>query len=365
MQPPFKVLIVGVGNMGFSHAKAYVGMDSCDVVGLVSREIQKYPQVIQYFKQVPTFADFYAAFKQTKPDIVVISTYPDTHSEFAIYAMENGAHVFVEKPLANNLADAKKVVDVARRFGRKLLVGYILQHHPSWEAFLQAGAALGRPLVIRLNLNQQSAGDAWRIHKNILASGLVPIVDCGVHYLDFMCRLLNQRPVRVHAMGAKLSDDCAVDNYGQLQVTFEDGSVGWYEAGWGPMMSECAGFVKDIIGPKGSVSMMPAPLTAEDTDTGTSADVQSHIRAERLRVHSSALTADGEFAHKDELINMDEEPDHDALCFREQSYLVDAIVNDVDLEPMWQSAIVSLEIAFAADKSAREGCVISLDSVDK
>ena len=39
-------------------------------------------------------------------------------------------------------------------------------------------------------------------------------------------------------------------NYGQLQVTFDDGSVGWYEAGWGPMMSETAFFVKDVIGPE-------------------------------------------------------------------------------------------------------------------
>jgi hypothetical protein len=39
-------------------------------------------------------------------------------------------------------------------------------------------------------------------------------------------------------------------DYGHLQVTFDDGSVGWYEAGWGPMMSETAFFVKDVVGPR-------------------------------------------------------------------------------------------------------------------
>ena len=53
-------------------------------------------------------------------------------------------------------------------------------------------------------------------------------------------------------------------NYGQLQVTFEDGSVGWYEAGWGPMMSETAFFVKDVIGPRGCVSLPPD--AARDAD---------------------------------------------------------------------------------------------------
>ena len=60
----------------------------------------------------------------------------------------------------------------------------------------------------------------------------------------------------VHAVGARLTDDLpeGMYNYGHLQVTFDDGSVGWYEAGWGPMMSETAFFVKDVIGPKGIVS---------------------------------------------------------------------------------------------------------------
>ncbi len=63
--------------------------------------------------------------------------------------------------------------------------------------------------------------------------------------------------MRVHALGARLSDEIAPSmyNYGCLQVVFDDGSVGWYEAGWGPMMSETAFFVKDMIGPKGAVSI--------------------------------------------------------------------------------------------------------------
>ena len=44
----------------------------------------------------------------------------------------------------------------------------------------------------------------------------------------------------------------------RFEVTFDDKSVGWYEAGWGPMMSETAFFVKDVIGPKGSVSIVLA-----------------------------------------------------------------------------------------------------------
>ena len=57
------------------------------------------------------------------------------------------------------------------------------------------------------------------------------------------------------ALDAVLSvDEVKVYNYGHLHVTFDDGSVGWYEAAWGPMISETAFFVKDVMSPKGSVS---------------------------------------------------------------------------------------------------------------
>ncbi len=49
-----------------------------------------------------------------------------------IAAMEAGADVFVEKPLATTVADAERVVAAARKHGRKLVIGYILRHHPSW-----------------------------------------------------------------------------------------------------------------------------------------------------------------------------------------------------------------------------------------
>ena len=77
-----------------------------------------------------------------------------------IKAMEAGAHVFVEKPLAETVADAERVVATARRTGRKLVIGYILRHHPSWIEFIELARTLGTPMVFRMNLNQQSSGPA-------------------------------------------------------------------------------------------------------------------------------------------------------------------------------------------------------------
>ena len=145
-------------------------------------------------------------------------------------------------------------------------------------------------------------------------------------------------------------------NYGHLQVTFDDGSIGWYEAGWGPMMSETAFFVKDVIGPKGSVSIVAATAAS----AGQSADVGSHTSTEALRVHHAALDADGRFARADEVIHIEDEPNHDELCLREQQVFLRAARGLVGLEKHWQSALDSLRIVLAADQSMREGRTIRL-----
>ena len=118
--------------------------------------------------------------------------------------MDAGCHVFLEKPLATTVADAEAVVAKAVATGRKLVLGYILRVHPAWEKLVEIGRDLGKPLVMRMNLNQQSSGPAWVWHRQLMES-LTPIVDCGVHYVDVMCQLTGARPVRVHGIGARLS----------------------------------------------------------------------------------------------------------------------------------------------------------------
>jgi predicted dehydrogenase len=352
-----RVLVVGCGNMGASHAWAYQTLEGFAICGIVSTGNSKEVLNEKLGGGYPLFQDFAQALESTRPDAVCISTYPDTHEAFAIRALEQGCHVFIEKPLADTVAGAERVAAAARKAGKKLLVGYILRHHPSWERFIQLSHTLGKPLVMRMNLNQQSHGGMWLVHRNLMKS-LSPIVDCGVHYIDVMCQMTRSRPVQVSAIGARLTEEIPEGNYnyGQLQIRFEDGSVGWYEAGWGPMMSETAFFVKDVIGPKGSVSI----VAKEAGGAGQSDAVEAHTKTESLRYHQAALDKNGQFQQQDAWINLEDEPGHQELCNREQRYFLKAIREDIDLTDHIQDAVNSLRIAFACDESVRTGQVVSL-----
>ncbi len=345
-EKPIRVLVAGLGNMGRSHALAYHNNPGFEIVGLVNRS---QPRLAEELHGYAIHPDFKTALAELKPDLCSICTYSDSHADYAVMAFEAGCDVFIEKPLATTVADAERVVAAARKAGRKLVVGYILRHHPSWVRLISEARKLGGPYVFRMNLNQQSSGPTWETHKALLQT-TPPIVDCGVHYVDVMCQITDARAVEVRGMGLRLSNEIAPDmyNYGHLQVLYEDGSVGWYEAAWGPMISETAFFVKDVMSPNGAVSIVMDPNAKSD-------DIDTHTKTSVIRLHNAETGPDGKFIRPDRDLHMDGEPGHQELCDLEQAYVLKAIREDIDLTRHMDDAVQSLRICLAADESVRTG----------
>ncbi|MGK0189357.1 MAG: putative dehydrogenase [Verrucomicrobiales bacterium] len=352
MSDTIRVLNVGAGFMGTLHAKAFQKLHRVENVGIVTRNLSSSENLSNILGgDIPRFTDFEDALEKTKPDAVAISTYTDSHYHYVSTALNKGLHVFVEKPLAETMEESLELFDLANKVKRKLYVGYILMTHPSWNKFTEIAHDLGKPLAMRMNLNQQTKGEFYDTLFNIMQVQS-PIVDCGVHYVDIMYQMAQSRPVRVHAIGCRNWDLVPehICNYGQLQVEFEDGSVGWYEAGWGPMMSETAYFIKDIVGPDGAASISVVSDRSDDKD--------HHVEANTIIRHF-AEQKDKEFVREDEIINIDE-PDHEGLSFLEQKAFIDCIRNDTDMTSHQDRVMTSLQIVFAADQSQKTKQVVEL-----
>ena len=352
MKRVYKVLVVGVGNMGSAHARAYTKIDQFELVGLVARTPERRKKLSLELGNIKEYDNFDIALKDSKPDVVSINTYTESHKEYAVKSLKSGAHIFIEKPLAENIEDAEEIINEAKKQNKKIVVGYILRHHPTWKKFISISQGLGSPLVMRMNLNQQSSEDQWEVHKKLMNS-TSPIVDCGVHYVDVMCQMTKSKPKYVNAIGVNLTDEIKKEmyNYGHLQVVFENGSIGWYEAGWGPMISETAFFVKDVIGPKGSVSIVEPNSKGEIK----SDKIDSHTKTSSLLIHNQDRDENGKFINDDIVINTETEPDHLELCLLEQKHLLDVIQNDLDIDSDLDDVISSMKIVLAADKSIKSG----------
>jgi len=358
MNPTFRVLVVGVGGMGASHALGYSRLPGYEVAGfVVAKNVERATKLAADLKlSIPIYTDYYKAMQELKPDVVSINTYPSTHAEYSIHAMKQGCHIFMEKPIARTVEEAEEVARVFAETKAKVVIGYILRVHPAWKRFIELAQTLGKPLIMRMNLNQQSFGHEWEVHKTFI-SNMPPLVDCGVHYVDVMCQMTRAKPKIVQGIAARVSEEVEPDqhNYGALQVVFDDDSVGWYEVGWGPMMSKVAFFVKDVIGPKGCVSI------DKDVTSIDPSDVSKHTTVDTIILHSSETKANGMPAKQDQVIHIEDEPDHEELCKREQEYLYRAIVEDIDLGDHIADAVNSLKICFAAVESYQTGRAVHLD----
>jgi len=108
--------------------------------------------------------------------------------------------------------------------------------------------------------------------------------------------------------------------------------------------------VKDVIGPKGSVSI----VMAENAANVKSDDINAHTKTNQILWHHADM------AKPDERIDMSDEPDHDALCEREQLYLLRAIEENIDLTDHMNDGVKSLRIVMAADESVKSGNVVNL-----
>ncbi len=97
--------------MGRSHALAYHRDPAFAIVGLVNRSPVDLPDELKPYPWIDSFE----AGLALAPDLVCIASYTDSHADYAVAALEAGAHVFVEKPLAATVADAERVVAAARR----------------------------------------------------------------------------------------------------------------------------------------------------------------------------------------------------------------------------------------------------------
>ena len=206
---------------------------------------------------------------------------------------------------------------------------------------------------MRMNLNQQSFGKEWALHKTFIAN-MPPLVDCGVHYVDVMCQMTRSKPKLVQGIAANICRDRPEETQLRGPARGLRGQLGGIVRGRvGPMMSKTAYFVKDVIGPKGCVSIERDP-------TVDPSDVSKHSDVSGILVHSAEANATGYAAKKDQFIKMDDEPDHNELCKREQAYLLKAITEDIDLTDFVADAVNSLKVCFAAVESYTCGKAIKL-----
>jgi len=138
-----KVVVIGLGRMGISHAAIVNTHPDVDFVGMcdASRFILN---TLRQYMPTPCFADYREMLKKTQPDCVIIATPTSSHMSILREVMEQGRHVFVEKPFGVSLADGHQLVDLA---AQKHLVNQVGYHLRFVAAFMEAKRLLDKGAI--------------------------------------------------------------------------------------------------------------------------------------------------------------------------------------------------------------------------
>jgi len=252
-----RVGLIGHAFMGVAHSNAY--RNAAIWYNLPSRVVMKVvcakdtPANLQAFAEKFGWAEFETDWRKvvTRPDVdlVSIAAPGDLHVQIALEAARNGKHILCEKPLANNLADARRMCEAVKQAGVRHCCGYSYRSTPAtaFAAQLVRDGRLGRIFHVYARYAQDwpSSPDfpmVWRFDKAIAGSG--SLGDICAHSIDLahfitglqclevvgqLKTMIPERPLQVGELAGPKAK-VTVDDVAQFLCTFDNGATGCFEA---------------------------------------------------------------------------------------------------------------------------------------
>ncbi len=223
------IVIVGCGFMGSMHAQAYAQIRGAKIAALVDNRASAKRAMEALGVDAPLFKDLATALKSVDVDVVDICLPTPLHEEAALLALKHGKAVFIEKPIALDMAAAKRIVAAAAKAKAPVQVGQCIRFWPEYQALEEVvkSGRLGRLLSLSLQrrspIPTHSAGN-WLL-DGTLSGGAA--VDLHVHDTDFVLHLLG--------LPKAVTSAATVDKHGMSHIftTYDfPGKAVVSEGGW-------------------------------------------------------------------------------------------------------------------------------------
>lgn len=202
---------------------------NCTVTALSRRDLRQAQASAREYKIPLAFDSAAELCRSPQVDAVLVTTPNSCHLEDVLTAIEAGKAVLCEKPLAMNAAEAREMVEAARRRNVKFGVAHVFRFNESVRKLREqvAGGSIGRPIFGRSEfsfLADPSHPRTWLYDASVAGAG--PIFDIGVHCIDTLRFVLQDEVVRVSATGSSDKRSGDVESVATLTLEFSRGTLG-------------------------------------------------------------------------------------------------------------------------------------------
>jgi scyllo-inositol 2-dehydrogenase (NADP+) len=222
---PIRVGILGYGAIGHEHSAAIASVDGLVLAGVCDKSSERVAAARMFAPDVTAYDDGDALLESSDVDLVVVSTPPNTHAEWALRAIEAGKHVVVEKPFCLTTAEADEMIAAASAADRSISV----YQNRRWDADYLTVKRLIRSGAIGEVFHYESfvggyghPCNFWHSDEEVSGGA---VYDWGSHFLDWILDLLPQPVVSVTAATHKRRwYDVTNADHSRVTIAFEDGT---------------------------------------------------------------------------------------------------------------------------------------------
>ena len=222
---PVKLAVVGAGLIGSRHARLVHGQPECSLAGICDPDPGR--RSVAEALGVPFYRDLSALLEQQQPEGAIVATPNGTHLAVAEVCAGKGVALLIEKPIADTLPAARRIVEVAAAAGCRILVGHHRRHNPliGEARSLVQGGALGRLIAASMMWALLKPTDYFQVDWRCRRPQGGPILINLIHELDilrYICGEIRQ----VYAQSASMARGLEVEDTLSITLSLADGALG-------------------------------------------------------------------------------------------------------------------------------------------
>ncbi len=277
MSEKLRVGIVGCGGIANGkHLPALKALSDVEMVWFCDIILERAEKAAKEYgtADAKVCTDYREILEDKSVDIIHVLTPNRSHSTITVDALEAGKHVMCEKPMAINSAEAKKMVDAAKRTGKKLTIGYQNRHRPD-SLYVKTEAesgTFGEIYYAKATAIRRRAVPTWGVFTNEYEQGGGPLIDIGTHALDLTLWCMNNyKPkycvgTKYHKLGDKFPTGNAWGDWKPGELTVEDSAFGFIvmengatvmlESSWALNMLDPREAITTLCGTDGGADML-------------------------------------------------------------------------------------------------------------
>ncbi len=256
-----KIGVIGLGGVAqLVHLPNLAKISGADLTAVAEVNKNRLLTISDKFHVKEKYISYKEMLEKSEIDAVIIATPTSTHTEIAIDCLNAGKDVLVEKPLARTYAEAKKIVDAAKKNKKKIMVGMNLRYRPDTmllRSFINT-KEIGEPFYVKCGwIRKQSSSEKWFTKKEQSGGGV--IFDLGIHLLDLALWLLDYPEITSVSSQNFYHNTKSVEDTSISCIKCDNSAVINMEVSWS-LPVEKDHFFLDVYGTKGSFSSNPFRL---------------------------------------------------------------------------------------------------------